>query len=406
MKTNLFILLMLFLNQAIYSQDQFREGIDRLANKFVADNHNRALVIGIVTKTSDTFFAYGETEKGNGIKPDQASVFEIGEVSSIFTTSLLSVLASDNSLDLNDPVQAYFPATVNIPVYTEIICEPIETPHYQNENPIHTAYYCFADPSYHPKQMLLCDLGTNTSGLPAYPLKRGSGKKAVNAYSNFSLSDLYAFINNYQAGYPTGLHYEFSPLGIAMLGNGLAWKYNTAYESLLREKILDPLQLQNTFLDKPASSTATVLQGYDKNGKQAVAASFGALSPALGLRSNANDLATFLKTNLHLTDSPFQLAVANTANPRVAITDNKKLQGSYAGLGWMISPIPGNTTVRMTWQKGKTYGFAAYIGFIGEQQQGIVLLSNVASDLDELGQEILLLMSVQKPDSSQQTINH
>ena len=406
MKTTPFFLLFILLNQAIYCQDNFKESIDRLANQYVSEKNNRALVIGLINKEGDVFYTYGETEKGNGIKADQASLFEIGEVSSVFTTSLLSVLASENSLDLNDPVQNYFPGHVNIPVYTEIICEPIEKPHYSTESPNHTAYYCFADPSYHPKQMLLCDLATNTSGLPPYPSKVDSRQKEVNTYSNFSLSALYEFLNKYQTSYPTGLHYDFSPLGIAMLGNGLAWKYNKEYEKLLREKLLDPLQMQNTFLDKPANNSITFLQGHDKKGNKVVAGAFGSLSPALGLHSNAIDLAAFLRVNLNLTKSSIQLPVANTANPRVAITDTKKLQGSYAGLGWTISPIPGNSTVRMTWQQGKTYGFAAYVGFIGEQQQGVVILSNTVSDLDKIGQEILSLMSVQKTNASQQTIKH
>ncbi|HUM47994.1 MAG TPA: serine hydrolase, partial [Chitinophagales bacterium] len=222
MKTNLLLLCLLCYCSSGYAQENLQPLVDKIVFSYVTAKANCGLAVAIVTEKGEQIFTYGETEKGNGIKPGAASLFETGEITSLFTTTLLSVASYEGTLDLNDEVQKYFPATIHIPVYEEIICAPIDEQHpVAAEQDRHTVYYCFADPSYHPKQMLLCDLATNTSGLPAYPDNLHKNPKTATPFDGYTLTDLYQFLNDYQSSYPTGLHYKFSPLGIAMLGNGL-----------------------------------------------------------------------------------------------------------------------------------------------------------------------------------------
>lgn len=406
MKTSFIILTLLCFSLRLAGQADYQQYADRMARQYLADHHNRSLVVGIISSEGNFYFTYGETEKGNGIKPDTSAVFGISEATSVFMTALLSRMDSENLVDLNDPVQNYFPGHVHIPIYTEIICEPLEQPHYQGEQRTHTAYYCFADPSYHPRQMLLCDLATNTSGLPAYPDKSGKAAKGYHPYSGYQLTDLYDFLNKYQAGYATGLHYKFSPLGLAILGQGLAWKSGTPYSSLLQNHVLDPLQLRHTFFHSGNGTRNLIISGHDKQGKKVAQSDFGALEPALGLYSNAHDLAAFVRAVMQLPNNSETQPFANTANPRVAITDDKKLRGSFAGLGWVISPVDGDSSLHVTWQQGHANGYASYIGFIAGQQCGVVVLSNSENEVAELGKGILLSLPVNKAQPVPESINH
>ncbi|MBK9732847.1 MAG: serine hydrolase [Chitinophagaceae bacterium] len=400
---SILILPFLFSFGFVFSQDNLQQSIDKIALPYANEKGNHALVIGLVTASGEQIYVYGETEKGNGVKPDSSSVFELGTITSVFTTSLLAVLESDHKIDLNDPVQNYFPESVMIPVYEEIICKPADQHPVNSENDHHTVYYCFADPSYHPKHMLLCDLATNTSGLPVYPGNLKASLKSSNPFEGYSLTNLYSFLNNYRTSYPTGLVYKFSPLGIAMLGNGLAWKEGTTYESILQQEVLEPLMLQHTFITPTTIQQSKMLVGHDQKGKIVPPGIFDAMIPAIGLHSNVTDLLLFLKENLVLHHSAIQASLLNTQNPRVAIPDVKKLHGSYSALAWILSPVAVNSKVNMIWQQGTTSGCSSYIGFIRESNIGVVVLSNSANGVAEIGSNILKM--IYKEQQSRPTDN-
>lgn len=394
MKTKLLVLLLSLASVAAIAQDNLQQAIDKIASPYVSAKQNHALVIGIVNETGQHFFVYGENEKGSGKIPDSLSVFEIGDVTSVFTTTLLSVMEGINNIELIDPVQKYFPENINIPVYQKINCTPIEQQPSSSERQIHTIYYCYPDASFHPRQILLCDLASHTSGMPPYPGNLHHRLNSENPFADYTTSDLYSFLNNYYASYPTGLKYKYSPVGIAMLGNGLAWKAGMDYEKLLQKKILQPLQLKNTFVSAPVDFHSPVMTGHNIKGKAVIPGDFDAMSPALGLHSTPADLLTFVATNLNMktTTADLQKALVNTQYSRVAIEDDKMLRGSYAAFGWINTPLAGADKTDITWQHGKTAGFAAYVGFIKADNSGIVVLSNSANPVDELGIKILQLM--------------
>ena len=381
----MFILLAKF---AFGQQPVSDKDVSRIANGYASAKNNHALVIGIVNGGTTQYFTYGETEKGNGSKPSPQSVFELGNVSGVFTTSLLSLFDGQHKVNLTDPVQNYFPQTVNIPVYQKIICQP-------SPEPIHypTILNCYPDPTYHPKQIVLCDLSTHTSGLPEMPLNLNENKK--DAYANYSLDDLYHFLNNFHPDFQTGLHYEFSPLGIAMIANGFAWKFDTDYETLLKTNLLSPLELSNTFITGSEEQRMQQIPGHDKKGKKMEDIQYGVMAPALSMHSNAGDLVKFVSANLDCRDSVLRSALQNTQQPKVAILYNKKLHDSYGAMGWMISPLKEKSSAKIVWQSSAVNGYACYIGFVNETKTGVVVLSNSVQPVDEIGKKILLLLNDQ-----------
>lgn len=400
-----FLLLLMLSCTTVFAQDNMQSVIDNVAHSYLSKKSASALVVGIVTPDRAQTYFYGETDKGNGIRPDEGSLFELGNLSSVFTTSLLSILESEQQADLNDKVQDYFPQSVIIPTYQEIVCKPVEKNPLVTEKEHHTMYYCFADPSYHPKQMLLCDLATNTSGLPLYPSNLPASLKSDHPFAGYTLVDLYGFLNNYRTTYPTGLRYHFSPLGIAMLGNALAWKEETSFEELLQQKLLHPLALQNTFVASEMIQLPARLPGHDKNGKVVSPGNFGAMSPAVGIVTNITDLMIFMQANLGLISSPLQQPLWNTQNPRVAIGDHKKWKGSYSALAWLVTPLTEDNAVNITWQHGTTGGYAAYFGLIRERKMGVVILSNSNDPVEDLGDGLVHMLYKQLetsmiPDSS------
>ncbi|HYV91645.1 MAG TPA: serine hydrolase [Chitinophagales bacterium] len=381
----LFILLAKF---AFGQQSISEKDVSRIAGGYTSDKINHALVIGIINGSNVQYFTYGEIEKGTGSKPSAQSVFQLGTVSCVYTTSLLSLFDEQGKVNLTDPIQNYFPQAVHIPVYQKIICSPPPEPiHYP------TILNCYPDPMYHPKQIVLCDLSTHTSGLPETPFNLHENRK--DAYANYSLDDLYRFLNSFRPNFQTGLHYEFSPLGIAMLANGFSWKFNTDFESLLKTNLLSPLQLPNTFITGNEEQRMQQIPGHDKKGKKMDDIKYGVMAPALSIHSSAEDLVKFVSANLYLKDSVMRSALRTTQQPKVAILYSKKLRDSYGGMGWMISPLKANSPSKIVWQSSAMNGYACYIGFVNESKTGVVVLSNSVQPVDEIGKKILLLLNAE-----------
>jgi hypothetical protein len=111
-------------------------------------------------------------------------------------------------------------------------------------------------------------------------------------------------------------------------------------------------------------------------------ADMSALAGALSYRSSANDLLLFLAANLGLTDTPLNKAMQAAR----ALQNDGVRTGSHVGLGWLILDNDGNDIV---WHNGATSGFRSYIGFLPQQDEAVVVLSNQSNWIDDLGHHLL-----------------
>ena len=342
-------------------------------------------------------------DKESRIIPTAQSVFGLGTFSCVFTTSLLSVLDEQGIVSLTDPVQDYFPSNVHIAAYLKYVCRPPSEPLYYP-----TLLNCFPDPLYHPSEITLCDLSTHTSGLPYLPFNLRENKK--DDYSGFSLNDLYRFLNNSRPNSPSGAYYVFSPLGIALIANGLEWKLNADFEPILITSLLQPLQLNSTFIYGTEEQRMLQVPGYDKKNRRIEESEYGILAGSFGLHSSAEDLSSFVLANLSAQlpsessqDDVMNSALRNTQQPKVAILYNKEFSDSYARMGWIISPLKANTAPKVIWQSSSMNGYACYIGFVNETKTGVVVLSNSDQPVDKIGKNLLMLLNLQAKSAKNDT---
>ena len=170
--TTAFILIILFLFifvSTAKSQTISQVEIDKFTQSYVKDKRNKALVIGIIHNGQQQIFTLGETLKGNGIKPDSNSIFELGAVSEVFTTSIMAILETKGKISSLEPVGDILKGVVKVPYYQRIVCEtPPQNPTVPDELNKHR-YICFPDPFDVPQMMVLCDLATHSAGFPEEP---------------------------------------------------------------------------------------------------------------------------------------------------------------------------------------------------------------------------------------------
>ena len=161
--------------------------------------HGEGIVVGLLDK--------GRRVIAVGVGAD--NVFEIGSITKVFTASILADMASRGEVRLDDPVAKYLPSSAHIP-------------------------------SRNGRQITLLDLVTQSSGLPRMP-SNFTPRDSMNPYADYSVQQLYAFLSGYQLTRDIGATYEYSNLGMGLLGHALALKAGTSYERLVTRRILTPL---------------------------------------------------------------------------------------------------------------------------------------------------------------------
>jgi serine-type D-Ala-D-Ala carboxypeptidase/endopeptidase len=379
------ILIILFLTFIVTRGASQQALVDKLATEYVSDVGNHALIIGITQNGKQTFFTFGKDNKGR--TPNHNSIFEIGEVSEVFTTSLLALLEADGQASSLEPVADILKNKVKVPYYQRIICTPPPTTGSTTSLEDLTNYrgnVCYPDPTDAPQMMVLCDLATHSAGFPSAP--NGNLFNLKNPYANYTLKKLNREVGELPPNQAFGYEYNHSLMGMALLGEALSVKTGKDYETLLKERILVPLSMTHTFIVPTPEQAALFLNGHTTNGKLTPHRDYNALIPAAGIRSSVPDLLTFLDANLK-TNTTFNTALSETHTPRL-FTDYRN-PGYRIGWSWMSKPINDKSKKRVFWRCAERGGFASFVGFIKENKVGIVVLSNSANRVDAIGFALL-----------------
>lgn len=385
-----FAFLLLLAPLGSFAQGEVEALVNRAVQSYVTSPRNRGLVVGIVQDGRQQFFSYGETTKGSHLSPDSVSLFELGEVTEVFTTTLLADLVMQGQLHTDDPLAKLFPPNVRVPAYSRIACEPekwvyISDGEAEEPLPRNTRYNCIPTNLNQTAPILLCDLATHTTGLPG--LKRLRFWHRKNPYASYTQADLYRFLNGYEFNKPAFFVYRYSPLNMALLGQALALKTGKRFEALLIDRISNPLQLPDTRLTLDAGQQQRLLAGHSRKGQRTPPWDYDALAPAGGLRSTAKDLLRFTASQLGLAPDDWYFTMAFAHNPRYPVRQ-KGHPNREAGLGWLLTPL-GEEGMKIIWRQGRTGGFCAYLGFVKETNTGVVILSNTANPVDQIGIELL-----------------
>jgi D-alanyl-D-alanine-carboxypeptidase/D-alanyl-D-alanine-endopeptidase len=119
---------------------------------------------------------------------------------------------------------------------------------------------------------------------------------------------------------------------------------------------------------------AHLASGHDDTGKAERNWDFDALAGAGAVRSTANDMLRYLKANMGIDRSPLAAAMQLAQRPRSDATQTQRI-----GLAWMT------TGKGIVWHNGETGGYRSFLGFTDDRRQGVVILSNTAVDVDDLG---------------------
>jgi D-alanyl-D-alanine-carboxypeptidase/D-alanyl-D-alanine-endopeptidase len=220
-----------------------------------------------------------------------------------------------------------------------------------------------------------------------------------NPYAHYTIQRLHAYLRSYKRHHksPSSFPYAYSNLGMGLLGYALARRLGSSYEQAIREYISTPLNLPNTGIALTPVQREHVVTPHTESGKATPLWDMGSLSGAGALRSNADDLLTFL--GAHLDQRPGTLTSVLPLCHRIYVEKPTPTLTGIA-LGWHISALE-NTTFQAYWHNGSTWGCMAFVGFVKEYNVGVVILSNYGigrsggTDITEHGLSFLRLLCTQ-----------
>ena len=305
-------------------------------------------VVGMVDASATRVVSYGHAARGEDRPVDGNTVFQVGSVTKVFTSLLLAEMAGRGEVRLEDPIALYVPPSVK---------------------------------TSRAKAITLLQLSRHTAGFMSFAddLDATGADPAAAGYTNEAM---FAFLDKHPMRAEAGVHHSYSSYGTALLGELLARRAGTDFESAVRARILEPLGMTRSGFALTPQLAAAHAAGHASNGSPRRLIEARGMLGSGSLRTTANDLIRFVQAHLGLREST--LAPALRATQR---TDADRQRPDLPmGLGWFYAELPGRRIIQ---HGGAAPGFRAYVGMDLERTRGVVVLANSDHDVANLGLHLL-----------------
>jgi CubicO group peptidase (beta-lactamase class C family) len=323
--------------------------VDSLVKAYLSKPENASLSIGILKNGKTVFYHYGETRKGTGNLPSNASIYEIGSISKSFTGILLAKAIEEQKVKADDDIRKYLPES----------CKNL---------------------SYKNTPVTLVQLANHTAGIPRLPENLTDQKNfdEKDPYHHYTKELLFAYLGKLKLKTMPGTVSEYSNTGMALLGVILEGVYGKSYEALVKEKITEPLHMAHTYQEVPAAELPKFCTGYDEKGHETPYWNLGDIPACGGLRSTISDMMLYLEANVEEKDPAIKLSHVTTFQ-----------NGKYNSLGMAWHKQQSLSGDELIWHNGGTYGFSSFMGLSKGKGYGVVVLSNSGNNVDALAISIL-----------------
>ena len=349
-----FLIFLLCLSQSVHAQSPFldtnAETIDAFLDRNFGDA-NAGMVIGLIDEHGTRVFRAGKLDNSSDQLVDGNTVFEMGSVTKVFTSLLLLDAVHRGEMKLDDPVAEYMPVTVKIP-------------------------------TYRGKQITLLNLAVQDSGLPWHPPKHEevlnfkSGKPNLRALkkaaSEFTIEMLLECVSSYEIMQEPGAQFQYSNVGMALLGHAIERATGRDYESLVVERICQPLGMNDTCLSLSDDQKSRLAHGHMADGTKAEFWKFQAMKPAGGFLTTANDMLKFLSGNLAIAESRLTPLMKETHVNRHSGSE----QFGRTAMPWSDNGVYNPPNSYLLGHAGGGAGTVAFIGFDAANRYGVVVLTN------------------------------
>jgi len=329
---------------------------------------NAEISIAIIDRDTIHFVGFKCIKKQWANIDNNNSVFEIGSITKVFTSILLSHAVAEGMIKTSDPISESTKLKIS---KTEKNGKFITFESLAN----HTSGLPRLPPNLN-RTLILDNVITayiwpffKRNGNPYY----GYNQKKINRYLRSGLKPKTI----------PGEVFKYSNLGAGLVGHLLENKTGVSYEVLLQNKIFHPFSMTSTTTNRELIADKLV-KGRSKSGEKVKNWDFDALKGAGAILSSANDLAKFASANFE--DDPilaFPRKKTFTVSPQLDI-----------GLGWFIYKPKGDSS--FYWHNGGTGGYSSSMAINVESRQSVIILTNVGGKNKSVDNACVALMKAIK----------
>ncbi|GAB3892115.1 serine hydrolase [Kibdelosporangium lantanae] len=289
--------------------------------------------------------AYGVLNVATGVETTTDSVFQIGSISKVWTTTVVMQLVDEGVLDLDAPIVEVLPELR------------------------------LSDPDV-TKKVTMRHLLTHTSGIDGDVFDdTGRGEDALAKFTTL--------LGEVAQNHPLGATWSYCNSGFSLAGHVIEKLTGGVWDDVMRERLFTPLGLTHTgTLPEHALLFRAAMGHVAESGEDPRPAPVWALprnaGPAGTITATAADVLRFAR--MHLTgglasDGTRVLSAesaAAMAKWQVDLPDKLTLGDSW-GLGWIRSEWDGR---RLIGHDGNTIGQSAYLRLLPDANLAVTLLTN------------------------------
>lgn len=335
-------------NLAQGDYDAVRTYVASLIRHEMAKNNVVGLSIAVVDDQRVLWAeGFGYADQEEKVPADAGTLYRVGSLSKLFTTTAALQLAERHELDIDRPLSDVLP---EFSMTARFVDSPPITPRH---------------------------LMSHHSGLPRDIAKGMFTRKPA------PLSELPLLIKDADLAYPPDHVFFYSNVGISLLGYAIQRAVGKPFEEYMRQSVLEPLQMHDSSFSGQPPSSAKMSRAY-KMGNPVDELPLRDV-PAGGLNASVADLSRFLSMIFaagRAGDRPVlqPRSVAEMLRPQ-----NKAVPldlNFYNGLGWMLSTLGGRPIENagtIAHHAGATMQFRAQMYAAPDHKMGVVVLANSGS---------------------------
>lgn len=298
----------------------------------------KGVAVSVIHKEKTIFELVAGIQSSDGQPLAADTAMAIGSVSKPFVATIVLRLATQNLLTLEQPITDFIP-TLSL------------------QNP------------FNNKPVLIKHLLQHRSGITALIGNRNQG--ALDTSQNALASAAISY-NGIKLAYPPGEKFIYSNANYQLLGHIIEIVTKQSYETVLKEFIFTPLQMDHSFAGRDNIPGIDIAGGFQKSMwgyKTKRTQQSRVIIPQEGLYSSVNDMSAFLKAVL----SNNQLIFHRPVSEMYQSTGEQNVDYGY---GWFVTDYQKK---KLVFHFGQSPGFESVLALFPELELGFVVLTNTQS---------------------------
>lgn len=345
------LLWLVFLPAGLAGQDPRLSGLDAFVEEVMAEWGVPGLAVGALEDGRVVLargYGFRDVEGSRPVTP--STLFPIGSTTKSFTATLVGMLVDDGAVAWDTPVREY-------------------APDFRLRDPVAS------------DQMSFIDLLSHRSGLPAHDTLwygREVGRET-----------LFRQLRQLEPSAPFRSVFQYQNLMFMAAGHIAGRVAGRSWETLMRERILEPLDMDRTNLTVAALQRhGDFAYPYEHRGDELVRIPFrnlDAVGPAGSINSSVAEMLHYLRFRLDLgewrgdrllsTASALEMETPHTAIPQ--IPQYPEVGYASYGLGVILTTYRGH---RMVTHSGGIDGFSSTMAWLPDDSIAVIVLTNLTDN--------------------------